>query len=138
MLFALRHKKPTTVFTVATGDASREHIFVKAKYNIFKTMLCIVIAHMCCWSSEKIVKFIIYFGDPQLVPTSVRTAAEILVYANCCVNPIILLTSYSEFRRTVRSNFRRLLRMPVSEIAPVQRQSMVHVIAHSVMPEKSQ
>ena len=136
MLYALRRRKSTTIFTVSTGDATREHIFVKAKFNIFKTMLCVVVAHLCCWSLQNVVKLIFYFGNPVYVSAAVSTAAEILVYANSCVNPIILLASYSEFQRTVRNNFRRFLRIPVSEVAPVQPQTLMPI--HLLMQDKLQ
>lgn len=98
-----------------TGDtggpvASQHHEeqFLKAKYNIFKAVLCIVIAHMFCWSTEKVVMFLIYFGDKSAITAAARTWGEVLVYASCSINPLVLAATYAEFQRTVRANCLRL------------------------------
>lgn len=82
--------------------------FLKAKYSMFKAVLCIVVAHMFCWSTEKVVMFLIYFGDKSANTAAARTWGEVLVYASCCINPLVLLATYTEFQRTARANCRRL------------------------------
>lgn len=85
------------------------NILINIQFNQSIDITLWLAGHLCCWSIEEIVRFIIYFGSPSDVPSSLPTIAEILVYCNCCVNPLILLASYAEFRRTVYANFRRWL-----------------------------
>jgi hypothetical protein len=72
----------------------------RARRNVIKTMLYITVVHILCWSLNQLLYatsqiFGVYMDRNGIV----YNMSVVIVYLNCCVNPVIYLTCYKAFRQ---------------------------------------
>ncbi len=80
----------------------------RARRNVIKTMLYLTVAHILCWSLNQLIYaasqiFGVYVDRYGIV----YNLSVVIVYLNCCVNPIIFVTCYKAFRQDL---YRRITR----------------------------
>ena len=69
----------------------------KAKGNVVKTLAIVTVSYFVCWIPNKIY-IILYLLGTVSTFNEVYNATVILVFINCCINPIIYIGKYDAFK----------------------------------------
>lgn len=83
------------------GGGARGGAFSGAMKNMFKTLLVIMVVHLTCWSFNQFIFLAFNFGYNIDYNGGLFNFSVFAVYFNCCLNPIILLASYTQLRQTL-------------------------------------
>ncbi|XP_077867811.1 galanin receptor 2b-like [Saccoglossus kowalevskii] len=71
---------------------------LRARRNIYK-MLCLVFsAFILCWTPNQVYFLIYNLYDGMMLNMTFMNFTIILVYCNCCINPILYAMKYKQFR----------------------------------------
>lgn len=75
----------------------------RARRNVIKTLLYVTVAHIVCLTPNQALYltsniFGVYISRTE--PAYVMSV--VIVYVQCCINPVIYVTCYSAFKRELR------------------------------------
>lgn len=75
---------------------------IRARKNIFKTLLIVVVLFVACWIWNQVI-FFFHNIDVKKVNFSGWNyhLSVITMFLNCCVNPVIYLIKYEEFQKSL-------------------------------------
>ena len=80
--------------------------FKQAGRNVLKTLLCVTIVHVFCWTPNQLVYIASHaFGVDIDRNGVVYNISIIAVYLNCCVNPLVYMAFYTAFKKDVTNRF---------------------------------
>ena len=79
--------------------------FENAKRNIIKTLAIITACYFICWTPNKIYIVMYMLGEISTFNDTFH-ATVILVFINCCINPIIFIVKCHPVRRGIQMLFR--------------------------------
>ncbi len=96
---------------VKTGGGARGGAFSGAMRNMFKTLLLIMVVHLTCWSFNQIIFLAFNFGYSIDYNGALFNFSVFAVYVNCCLNPVILLVSYTQLRQTLIVKVRNVIKI---------------------------
>ena len=103
------HKRVETVEGPAgaggTGkEVKRNESMARARGNVLKTLALVACSFIICWTCNQVYYLMYHIGYPNLDFTSnFYNATVVMVFTNCCVNPIIYSVKYEPFQRGVAS-----------------------------------
>ena len=104
-------KKSPRVRTIATKltlvhQNSRRYLNDKAKRNVMKTLAIVNVCYFMCWLPNKVYVSLFVLGKLSSFGI-VFQATVVMVFVNCCINPIIYITTYDAFKKGLTMLFRR-------------------------------
>ncbi|XP_038066064.1 galanin receptor 2b-like [Patiria miniata] len=117
MLYAYIHitmvlKRSANRVGPVTGEGAGNHggqehqgragSLLRARKNVFKTLLIVFCSFVVCWTPNKIIFFMFNFGWPLDFSSSLYVFSVALVAANVFVNPVIYALKYRQFRRGIK------------------------------------
>ena len=90
----------TTVEPEAVQQASHnnEQRLARASRNIFKTLIIVTVCFTICWIPNQIIFFCFNLGYTVNFTAWYFHLSVILVYLNCCCNPLIYVAQYEQFQ----------------------------------------
>ncbi len=78
---------------------TREHRMLEASKNVFKILFTVSVSFVVCWSPNQILYLMHNFGVRVDFESILYHLSVVLVFLNCCINPIIYCLRYEEFQR---------------------------------------
>ncbi|XP_022088087.1 pyroglutamylated RFamide peptide receptor-like [Acanthaster planci] len=99
---------PTVSATVNSGPGTSaggarplnaEESLLRARRNIFKTLLIVFLTFLVCWTPNQVIFFMFNFGWSLDFSGAIYIISVSLVAINSCVNPFIYAFKYKQFRR---------------------------------------
>ena len=101
---------------------------LRARRNILKTLIIVSVCFSLCWSWNAIYYFLINAG---LVIHNYRHPYDffsvIMIYMNCCINPVIYIIHYEQFKRGLKLLKNRFIKTPSSIDQGTSQQTSSHV-----------
>ena len=84
---------------------------VKARKNIFKTLMIVTLCFAVCWIWNQSWFLLYHIGDLGEIKFSsaANQISVVAVLVNCCVNPFIYAAHYNQFRQALRKMKRQVL-----------------------------
>jgi hypothetical protein len=79
--------------------------YTVAKRNVLKTLITVFGCFVLCYSCNEIVFLLYYLGVEIDFSGALYHFSVIAVFANCCMNPVVYVIRYNEFK----NGFKRLL-----------------------------
>ena len=83
------------------GSSSSTANILKAKINIIKTLLIVVVFFLLCFSYLQILYLLYNFGYEVNWNGAQAELSTIMVFLNCTVNPYIYLVNYKDFQNAL-------------------------------------
>ncbi len=80
---------------------------MRARRNTFKTLLIVFIAFTVCWTPNVVIYSLFYLGVTVDFTSAIYLISVALVAANGCLNPLIYAIKYKQFRKALKTLFRR-------------------------------
>ncbi|CAD5111035.1 unnamed protein product [Dimorphilus gyrociliatus] len=94
--------------TIQTKAEKNERV----RKNTIKTFMIVAVAFVLCWSWNEVYFFIFNLGYPLSLDSSFYHFTVLMVFLNCCINPVVYMVRYEEFKLSLKRLFK-------SRIAPV-------------------
>lgn len=102
-----------------------DDVVVDARTNVIKTLATVSLFFVFCWAWNQTYYLMYYLGYQYVDFTSAfYNFTVIMVFLNCCVNPVIYSIRYNQFRRGVTSIFCRKRLLGVVELAPTPTETL--------------
>ena len=79
---------------------------LRAKINIIKTLLIVVVFFLLCFSYLQILYLLYNLGYEVNWNGIQAEVSTIMVFLNCTVNPYIYLVNYKDFQNALKGSFR--------------------------------
>ena len=89
-----------------TGNAEGCSTSQRAQYNLTKTVIIVCIGFIICWSCNQWYFFVYNTGIPLSFYGPFYNFTVAMVSLHCCINPIIYIANYEQFRSAVYKIFR--------------------------------
>ena len=90
------------LFVYISGEIARDEKWQRARRNTIKTLALVALCFVICWSSNQIYYFMFNLGYPEEYSSNFYHFTVLMVFLNCCVNPIIYFFKYQEFQLAAR------------------------------------
>ena len=106
MIFVLRQR----VAPEAGGGAGdrRKDTMAGARKNILKTLAIVACCFVFCWIWNQVYFLLYNLGMKGLGFTNwFHSISVSLVFVNCCINPLIYIAKYEQFKKAARNLFTR-------------------------------
>jgi hypothetical protein len=90
----------------------------RARRNIIKTMLYISVAHTLCWSLNQVIYVAVMVSNIYVDYNGpLYNMSVIIIYINCCINPIVFLTCYKAFKQDLIKRFCPSIKISPNSVA---------------------
>lgn len=108
------------------GGGKRNESMARARGNVFKTLVLVALSFIVCWTCNQIYYLMYNFGYPYIDYSSTfYNFTVIMVFVNCCVNPVIYSVKYEAFQRGVGVLFCRHKVRPMDDHGPASHSTSV-------------
>ena len=101
-----RMRTIATKLTLVHQDTRRYLNNDKAKKNVVKTLAIVNVCYFMCWLPNKVYVSLFVLGKLSSFGI-IFQATVVMVFVNCCINPIIYITTYDVFKKGLTMLFRR-------------------------------
>ena len=102
MLFSLRSQvQPESTANGLESSAPN----ARAKRNVLKTLLLVVVAYLLCNSFNQITFLAYNFGAPLDFMSYYYSFTVIAMFSNCCINPFVYALQYRPYQNELRKVF---------------------------------
>lgn len=96
----------TTAVSTLTSSAHTNHQqsdrkFSRASHNVAITVLYTLIIHVIAWSGNQVQVLMTSFGFVVDTSSSLYQILLLATYCTSCVNPVVYVIKYKEFRRAI-------------------------------------
>ena len=78
---------------------------MRVRRNVIRTLLAVSACFVICWTPNEVYYMAHNFGLPVDFDAPLYNLSVMLVFVNCCVNPVIYTFTYTRFRHAVRDMF---------------------------------
>ena len=98
------------VAIVARGNVAAEgqgESLMRARRNTFKTLLIVFVTFIVCWTPNVVIFFLSNMGFVVDFKSTIYNITIVMVASNSCVNPLIYAIKYKQFRKAIKTVFRR-------------------------------
>ena len=85
----------------APAQTRHQERMIRARNNVFKTLLIVTFAFMLCWTLNQLLFLMFTFGFPLDFGSWWYNLSVVLVNVNCCINPFIYAAKYEAFQKSV-------------------------------------
>ncbi|XP_038049912.1 galanin receptor 2b-like [Patiria miniata] len=89
--------------TAASSVEAPEQSLLRARRNVFKTLVMVFATFLVCWTPNQVIFFMFNFGWSLDFSGAIYIISVSLVAINSCVNPFIYAFKYKQFRRGFQS-----------------------------------
>lgn len=108
MMRSLRRNIRQAPAAAAPAASSRGTVMARARRNILKTLLIVVLVFVACTTFKQILLLAKVVGHVPLDYAGLAfNVSQVMSFMVCCTNPIIYLAHYQEFRVGMRTMFTR-------------------------------
>jgi len=102
-----------------TAESSRESTMARARLNILKTLLVVVMIFVACTTFKQTLLLSKAIGDVPLDYLGLTfNASQVMSFMVCCTNPFIYILHYEAFKVGMRTLFTRRFNSIRPEIVP--------------------
>lgn len=84
--------------TIQTKAEKNERV----RKNTIKTFMIVAIAFVLCWSWNEVYFFIFNLGYSLSLDSPFYHFTVLMVFLNCCINPVVYMIRYEEFKHSLR------------------------------------
>ena len=103
----------------SAGNTNNAKMMLRAKKNVFKTMLIVTVAFLVCWTANQLIFFMFNLGWIMIDFGSWwYNLSVFMVNVNCCINPFIYVAKYEAFQ----SSAKKLLHLDKTTVHPQDSQ----------------
>jgi len=92
--------------TITSSRKPNANLNETAKRNVIETLAIVTACYFLCWIPNKIY-IIMYMMGKITVFGNIYQVTVVMVFINCCINPIIYIAKYDAFKKGVAMLFRR-------------------------------
>ena len=109
LFFRLKSRVSSTGRNTTEIDDKGGDRNAKARRNVLKTLINVSVCYVICWIWNQLYYAGVGLGVVERSQNSVYVSfSTFMIYVNCCINPIIYVIHYDQFKKGLRILRRRV------------------------------